>query len=85
MPLFQPDHDSTASPEDEITAVHQFLKRARTWATDREIPKRLARVEAGAGAEEAAKLHAWVVWRDFIDHALTELEDGTLDHWFSED
>ena len=83
MPLLDPERDaSEVAPEDAVLAVHAFLHKARAWATEREIPKRLARVQDGAAHDEAAKQHAWVVWRDFIDHALGELEDGTLDRWF---
>jgi len=84
-PLFDPERDpSDVPPQDAIIAVHAFLRRARTWATEREIPKRVNRITQGADHAEAAKLHAWVAWRDFIDHALNELEDGTLDRWFTE-
>lgn len=82
MPLFDGDRTPDVAAEDAIVVVHDFLRRARQWATEREIPKRLGRVEGGAGHDEAAKLAAWVAWRDFVDHALRELEDGTLDGWF---
>lgn len=82
MPLLDPDRPRDLPPEQAILAVHDFLLRARDWATEREIPKRLSRVADGASHEEAARLHAWVVWRDFLDHALSELHDGTLDRWF---
>ena len=82
MPLYDPTLDRDLPPEQAILAVHDFLVRARAWATEREIPKRVARVAEGASHDEAARLHAWVAWRDFLDHALAELEDGTLDRWF---
>lgn len=82
MAHYRPDHRPQVEPEDAATVVHDFLSRCRSWATEREIPKRLARVADGADAAEAARLHAWVVWREFIDHALQEVEDGTLDAWF---
>jgi hypothetical protein len=83
MSLYEPGRTPDVEPEDAIVVVHRFLQQARTWATDREIPKRLDRVSDGAGHSEAAKLAAWVAWRDFVDHALRELEDGTLDDWFA--
>lgn len=82
MALYDPDLVRDLPPAQALAAVHDFLCRSRDWATEREIPKRLDRVQSGAAHDEAARLHAWVAWRDFIDHALRELEDGTLDHWF---
>lgn len=85
MPLYDEAHTPEVSPEDAVAIVHAFLHKARGWATEREIPKRVKRVADGAPHAEAARLHAWVAWRDFLDHALTELEDGTLDAWFESD
>jgi len=85
MPLLDPDRERALPPEQAILAVHDFLERARHWATEREIPKRTLRVAEGADHLEAARLHAWVAWRDFLDHALEELRDGTLDAWFERD
>lgn len=85
MALFDPERRPDLAPEDAIVAVHGFLRRARAWATEREIPKRVQRVSAGGSHTEAAKLAAWVAWRDFVNHALAELEDGRLDHWFDPD
>ena len=82
MPLYEPGRPVGADPRDQVATVHRFLHQCRDWATEREIPKRADRVRAGAGAEEAAKLHAWVAYRDFLDHALRELEAGQLDAWF---
>ena len=82
MPLFDPDRSPDLDPADAIVVVHDFLVRARAWATEREIPKRIERVASGADHGEAAQLAAWVAWRDFVDHALSELQDGTLDGWF---
>lgn len=85
MALFDPARRPDIAPEDAVVVVHDFLRRARAWATEREIPKRVQRVSAGGSHTEAAKLAAWVAWRDFVDHALGELEDGRLDHWFGPD
>jgi hypothetical protein len=83
--LFDPDrHHPAVPPEDAVLVVRDFLLRARAWATEREIPKRLARVADGSDHVEAGKLASWVAWRDFIDHTVRELEDGTLDAWFSD-
>jgi hypothetical protein len=82
VPLYDPDLDPDLPPEQAILAVRRFLLQARAWASEREIPRRAERVGAGAPHDEAAKLHAWVAWRDFIDRAVRELEDGTLDGWF---
>lgn len=84
MPLFDPGREAQLAPEDRIVIVHRFITRCRKWASEREIPKRTQRVAAGGDAHEAAKLHAWVAYRDFLDHTLGELEDGTLDPWFTD-
>ena len=85
MPLFDPDREVAVAPEDAVHVVHDFLLRCRAWAIEREIPKRLQRVEADQDPAEAAKLHGWITWRRFCEHALREIEDGTLDAWFDGD
>jgi hypothetical protein len=82
LPLFDPEHDPELAPEDAIVAVRRFLGRCRSWATDREIPKRIERVRLRGDPAEAAKLHAWVSMVAFIDHAIAEVEAGDLDPWF---
>lgn len=71
-----------APPEQAIRSVHDFLERCRAWGTERELPKRLARFQADPDPANAASLHQWATWVAFLDHALAELEDGTLDSWF---
>ena len=71
-----------ASPEQAITSVHQFLERCRAWATEREIPKLMERLEASPTPDDAARLHQWTTWVAFLDHAVNELQEGTLDRWF---
>jgi hypothetical protein len=70
-------------PAEQAAAVHAFLVRCRAWATEREIPRRAAEMTEDPRADRAAALHAWISWRDFVGHALVELESGALDHWFS--
>ena len=84
MPLYDPEHTASAPPEDAIAVVHDFLGRCRVWAEEREIPKRLARVERDLEPADVASLHQWVSWLRFVEHAISELEDGTLDHWFEQ-
>lgn len=81
-PLYDPARVPVVDPADAVAIAHAFASRCRAWATDREIPRRVAGLAAEPTQEAAAKLHAWVAWRDFLDHALAELEAGTLDHWF---
>lgn len=83
MPLYDPDHEPQVAAEDAVVVVHRFLEQVRQWAQEREIPKRLARVEADLDPGEAAKLHGWITYLRFTEHALGELEDGTLDGWFT--
>lgn len=85
MPLYDPEHRARPAPRDAVCVVHDFLRRCRQWAAEKEIPKRLERVADGLQTEEAAKLHAWVAYLRFTEHALAELEAGKLDHWFQED
>lgn len=82
MPLYRPDHRPDVAPEDAVAVVHRFLQRARAWAEVEEIPKRLERVRTTLDLDAASKLQAWVAWLRFTEHALRELEDGTLDGWF---
>ena len=83
MPLYDADRDPAVEPEDAVIVVHRFMQRCRAWATDREIPKRIDRVAESLRPEDAAKLHAWIAYLQFTEHVLSELEDGTLDHWFT--
>lgn len=82
MPLYDPERAPDVAPEDAVAVVHDFLRRCRDWAVEREIPKRLHRVAEGQEPAEAAKLHEWIAWRRYVEHALQELEAGTLDSWF---
>ncbi|MBX2797183.1 MAG: hypothetical protein KTR31_05930 [Myxococcales bacterium] len=73
-----------ADPARAITSVHDFLERCRAWGTDRQIPELLERLQQAPSPTDAAKLHQWTTWVAFLDHALSELRDGTLDPWFDE-
>lgn len=81
-PLWDPDRTPHVDPADAVAIAHDFASRCRAWAVEREIPRRAAGLAADPALDAAAKLHAWLAWRDFLDHALGELEAGTLDHWF---
>lgn len=83
MTLYDPSRAPHVHPADAVRVVEDFLERCRAWAVDVEIPKRLKRVEDSHDLGEAAKLHQWVTWERFVDHALRELRDGTLDPWFA--
>ena len=82
MPLYNADRRPEISPEAAAHAVHGFLLRCRAWAVEKEIPKRLQRVEETSDPAEAAKLHEWIAYLRFTEHAIGELEQGELDHWF---
>jgi len=69
-------------PDDAVHEIRRFLLRCRTWATERELPARRARLQHSDAPEEAAKLHGWLTYVQFLDHTLAELDEGTLDHWF---
>ncbi len=83
MPLFQKVHEPDVSPEEAIIVVHRFVMKCQEWASQREIPERVQRVAAQPDPGEVAKLQAWRSYLQFTEHTLRELEDGTLDHWFT--
>lgn len=83
MTLFEPDRHPQVGAQDALAIVHRFVEQCRAWAVDKEIPKRLQRLADDPDASEGARLQAWITYRDFLDHTLRELEDGTLDHWFT--
>lgn len=85
MPLFDPMHRPTASAEDRAAIAHDFLRRCREWAVEVELPKRRQAALQSDSPEAAAKLHQWLTYLQFTDHAIEEVEQGKLDHWFSED
>jgi hypothetical protein len=81
--LFQPGHEPDIDPRDAIMVTHRFLVRCRDYARDLEIPKRTERFQADPSPENAAKLHQWATRVAFVEHAMHELEAGTLDGWFA--
>ncbi len=85
MTLFQPERHPQVSPQDALAIVHRFVEQCRAWAVDKEIPKRLQRLTEDPNSDEGARLQAWISYREFLDHTLRELEEGTLDHWFTSD
>lgn len=82
MALYDPARQPDVDPADAVAVVHRFLEQVRAWALTREIPRRTATVSADLDPVEAGKLHAWIAYLRFTEHALKELEDGTLDGWF---
>ncbi len=84
MSLFEDGATGEVSPEDAVVVAHAFMQKLREWAVDREIPKLTTRLERDATVADAVKLQQWTTWRDFVEHAMGELEDGTLDHWFTD-
>lgn len=82
MPLYDPQRVVHVDPRDAVAVARDFMVRCRDWAAQREIPARLERVCDGLDPVEAGKLHAWVAWMRFCEHAIAELEDGRLDAWF---
>jgi hypothetical protein len=82
LPLYKDGYKPQLSPEDALAATHQFLLFCRHWAVEKEIPKRKQRFEHSGNPEDATRLRDWQVYLDFTEHAISELETGTLDHWF---
>lgn len=72
-----------STPEADLLAVHAFLQKARAYAQQRELTKRIERFRESPTPENAAKLHQWSTWIAFVEHALREIEEGTLDSWFT--
>lgn len=60
-------------PAQALAAAHAFVKRCREWAVA-ELDRRRA---------SGKPLHEWESYLRFTDHTLRELEDGTLDGWFT--
>ena len=83
--LYDPHTSPTASPEQKIVAVHTFLMQCKSWAEEREIPKRSRSAKGQKSPESDSKIEDWLTYVRFLDHTLVELEEGTLDHWFRED
>lgn len=71
-----------ATPAQAAAAAHDFMQRCRRWALEVELPKHRARVAQSTDPADAAALHQWLTWLRFTEHALGELESGTLDRWF---
>ena len=84
MSLYDPARKPQVDPADAVLVVHEFLERCRAWAVEREIPKRLQRVAQDADPAEAGKLHEWVAYARFVEHAMKELREGALDDWFTD-
>lgn len=82
MALYDPTREPDVTPEDAVLVVRAFLQRCARWAEEREIPRRLDELGEVADPGRAAELHAWIAYLRFTEHAIRELEDGTLDGWF---
>ncbi|TNE86394.1 MAG: hypothetical protein EP330_21885 [Deltaproteobacteria bacterium] len=82
MAHFDPEYTPDVSPADRAAIAHDFMKRCREWAVTVELPKRRQAVLDSDDPEAAAKLHQWLTWLAFTDHALGEIESGKLDPWF---
>jgi hypothetical protein len=80
--LWRPGLTPDVPPDQAVAVVHAFLVRCRGWALTREIPKRTLRVQQDPTPEAVASLHSWVSYLRFTEHAIQEIETGTLDHWF---
>ena len=71
------------APEDALAVTREFLLFCRAWALEKEIPKRRAELLDSSDPNRVARLTAWESYVEFTDHAIHELESGTLDHWFN--
>jgi len=80
--LFKPNYIPDISPEDALATAHLFLEFCRNWAAEKEIPERTQRFEASGNTDDATRIREWQIYLDFTEHAISELETGTLDHWF---
>lgn len=85
MPHFDRSHTPSATPAERAAIAHDFLVRCREWATEVELPKRRREALESDAPEAAAKLHQWLTWLAFTEHALAEIESGKLDPWFEVD
>ena len=86
MPLLDEAHGmDPLPPAAAALTAHRFLLRCRQWAVEIELPKCRERVQQSTDPEDAARLHQWISYLQFTDHAIAELESGALDHWFVPD
>lgn len=85
MALFNRHRAGKVAPQDAVVIAHRFVLKCREWALNQEIPRRSQRLAAQPDREEAEKLTAWLRYVEFLDHTLSELEDGRLDPWFLAD
>ena len=85
MAHFDPNVPPTGTPTQRAAIAHDFLQRCRTWALERELPRRRSAAQTSDDPADAAKLHQWLTWLAFTEHALAEIESGKLDPWFEED
>ncbi len=76
------DRSTSEDPALALKASHEFVLRCQDWARRVELPKLRARLERGDDPADAAKLHQWLTWLAFTEHARQELESGALDGWF---
>jgi hypothetical protein len=83
MSLYDADRAVDVAPEQAIVIAHRFVSFCKRWADTQGIPRATQQVAETPTAERAAKLHAWASFSQFLDHTLRELEDGTLDGWFT--
>lgn len=80
--LYKQSYKPNISPEDALAVTHQFLLFCRSWALEKEIPERKECFEHSGNTDDASRLRDWEVYLSFTEHAISELETGTLDHWF---
>jgi hypothetical protein len=80
--LFKKGYNPTIDARDALSITHEFLLFCRQWALEKEIPKRLAEAAETDITTRATPLAEWETYVKFTDHAIYELESGTLDHWF---
>jgi hypothetical protein len=84
MSLYDPDRAADVAPDQAIVIAHRFVSFCKRWGETHGLPGALQRFGEDPTPERAAKLHAWASFSQFLDHTLRELEDGTLDAWFTD-
>jgi hypothetical protein len=77
-----------SDPAQSKQAVLDFLLRCVEYA-DTSLQRKQARLSESTAETEKevilAEIAKWEAYREYTAHAITEVEDGELDHWFKPD
>jgi len=73
MPIHESRPALPAEPGERWAAARDFVERCRQWSV----------AELDRRAVDGRDASEWRVYLKFTEHTLRELDDGTLDGWFT--